>query len=89
MKQKRYMTIKEKREYLLEHNELPLTWNPNLKLKKYRIGYISTLISGGDSSLIVKVKKGTRLLIGSGEHSSFVQIGNNKPKSKILSKFKK
>ena len=89
MKQIRYMTIKEKREYLLEHDEMPLTFNPNIKLKKHKRGYVSTLITGGDSSLIVQVKKGTRLLIGSGEHASFVKIGNNKPKSKILSIFRK
>ena len=38
MKQRKYMTIKERREYMLNHDgEMPLTWDLNLKPKKYKI----------------------------------------------------
>ena len=88
MKQRKYMTIKERREYMLNHDgEMPLTWDLNLKPKKNKIGYTRTLISGGDSSFFAQVKNGSSVLIGSGEHSSFKEV--EKPKSKILSIFKK
>ena len=90
MKNKKYMTIKEKREYMLNHDgEMPLNFDLNLELKKHRIGYTTTLISGGDSSFFTQVKKGSKVLYGSGEHSSFGQVGNNKKKSKVLSIFRK
>lgn len=88
MKQRKYMTIKERREYMLNHDgEMPLTWKPDLNPKKHRIGYTSTLISGGDYSFFAQVKKGSKVLYGSGEHSSFGQV--RKPKSKVLSIFRK
>ena len=90
MKNNKYMTIKERREYMLNHDgEIPISFNPDIKLKnKSDRKYISTLVSGGDSSMIVKVKKGTRMLFGSGEHSSFGEVDNKKSKSKILTLFK-
>ena len=88
---KKYMTIKERKEYMLNHDgEMPISFNTNLRLKnKNSKKYVSTLITSGDSSLIVKAKKGTRMMFGSGEYSSFGQVGNNKKKSKVLSIFKK
>ena len=86
-KEKNYLTIQERREYLINGKPMPLSFNPIIKDKK-KSGrkYVSTLVSGGDSSLIVKVKKGTRMLVGSGEHATFTTIG--KIKAKVL-KFKK
>ena len=82
-KDKKYLTIQERREYLISGKPMPLSFNPIIKdKKKSDRKYVSTLISGGDSSLIVKVKKGTRMLIGSGEHATLDTIGKNK--SKVL-----
>ena len=82
-KEKKYLTIQERREYLINGKPMPLSFNPIIKDKK-KSGrkYVSTLVSGGDSSLIVKLKKGTRMLIGSGEHATLNTIGKNK--SKVL-----
>ena len=88
MKQRKYMTIKEKREYMINHEgEMPLNFNPNLIIKKHKIGYTRTLIGGGDSSFFAQVKNGESVLYGSGNHSSFGQA--QKPKSKVLSIFRK
>lgn len=82
-KDKKYLTIQERREYLISGKPMPLSFNPIIKdKKKSDRKYVSTLISGGDSSLIIKVKKGTRMLIGSGKHAFFATIGKNK--SKVL-----
>ena len=82
-KEKNYLTIQERREYLINGKPMPLSFNPIINDKK-KSGrkYVSTLVSGGDSSLIVKVKKGTRMLVGSGEHATFTTIG--KIESKVL-----
>jgi len=86
-KEKKYLTIQERREYLINGKPMPLSFNPIINdKKKSDRKYVSTLVSGGDSSLIVKVKKGTRMLVGSGEHATFTTIG--KIKSKVL-KYKK
>lgn len=82
-KEKNYLTIEERREYLINEKPMPLSFNPIIKdKKKSDRKYVSTLVSGGDSSLIIKVKKGTRMLVGSGEHATFTTIG--KIKSKVL-----
>ena len=82
-KEKKYLTIQERREYLINGKPMPLSFNPIIKdKKKSDRKYVSTLISGGDSSLIIKVKKGTRMLVGSGEHATLNTIGKNK--SKVL-----
>jgi len=94
MKAKKYMTIKEKKEYLINGEALPISFDPNECLnpkKKNDKKYVTTLVTSGDDSLIIKVKKGTRMLIGSGEHASFgrIRIEKKRNKLKILSLFKK
>lgn len=91
---KRYMTIKERREYMLTHeNEIPISFDPRECLnpkKKSDRKYVTTLVSGGDSSLIVKVKKGTRMLFGGSESPFFGIVGEKKDiKKKVLSLFRK
>lgn len=86
------MTIEERREYLLKHDAMPLSFDPTKAFKrKNNIRYTTVLIGEGEHSFFARVKKGSRVLIGSGEHAAFMRVGSKKDqiKQKIKSIFKK